>query len=242
MIMQHDETVQNIIEELIDTFDEYMFCMCFATQGIREHGEKLALGSFSNDHQTWIGSKLDSNPKMHARIKTLECIEKCKENSGFSNEIRKSLLCTMYSLWDEYYRHRVAAASNMDAKSLICPLMGDMRKIRHCVIHHKSIVPEAGISFEVLDWQLSSGKLEITHEHFLDFNDAVRGGRMKIHSCKLSPEMEEIFEQMTAKERKRYEDFYKIKGNKENDVEWPGLEQVLKRIQQSKCKQSESEA
>lgn len=242
MSKQKDETVQEVLHELIDTFDEYVVCMVFATKGIQEHGEKLASGSFSNDHQMWIGSKLDSNPKMHARIKTVECIEKCKEKSGFSNEIRKSLLCTMYSLWDELYRHRVAAACNMEAKDLICPLMGDMRKIRHCIIHHKSIVPEDGISFEVLDWQLSPGRLVITHEHFLDFNDAVRSERMNIRSCKLSPEMEEIFKSMTQKERRKFEEFYKIKGNKENGVEWPGLKQVLSRIEQEKSKQSESEA
>ncbi|WP_137169408.1 hypothetical protein [Marinomonas sp. FW-1] len=232
MSKQHTETVQSIMGEFIDTFDEYLICMFFATSGIRDYGEKLALGSFSDDHQTWIGSKLDSNPKMHARIKTVECIEKCKEGGSFSNEIRKSLLCTMYSLWDELYRHRVAAASNIEAKNLVCPLMGDLRKIRHCIIHNKSIVPEVGIIFEVLDWQLSPGKLEITHEHFLDFNDAVRGSGMKIRSFRLSPEMEELFEKMTSKERKNFEDFYKIKGNKENDVEWPGLKQVLKRIEQ----------
>ncbi|CCK76002.1 P. aeruginosa PAGI-11 island-related protein [Oleispira antarctica RB-8] len=242
MSKQNNESTQDVMHELVDTFDEYVVCMTFATKDIREYGEKLTAGSFSNDHQMWIGSDLDSNPKMHARIKTVECIEKCKENSGFSNEIRKSLLCTMYSLWDELYRHRVAAASNMEAKDLICPIMGDMRKIRHCIIHHKSIVPETGISFEVLDWELSPGRLEITHEHFLDFNDAVRGERMKIHSCKQSPEMEKIFQLMTKKERRRFEDFYKIKGNRENDVEWPGLKQVLNRIEQAKCQKSESEA
>ncbi|WP_281223601.1 hypothetical protein [Photobacterium sanguinicancri] len=242
MNKQQNETVQGVMCELIDTFDEYVVCMSFATQGIRDQGNKLATGSFSSDHQTWIGSKLDSNPKMHARIKTVECIDKCKENGGFSNEIRKSLLCTMYSLWDELYRHRVAEASGMDAKDLVCPLMGDLRKIRHCVIHHKSIIPETGISFEVLDWQLPPGKLEITYEYFLDFNDAVRGDRMRIRSIRLSPEMDNIFKQMTKKERKRFEDFHKIKGNKENNVQWPGLEQVLNRIEQVKHQQGAPEA
>ncbi|EPM4837531.1 hypothetical protein ACTIQ8_004560 [Vibrio parahaemolyticus] len=234
MNKEQNESVQSIISELIDVFDEYVVCMSFASQGIREQGNKLSAGRFDGDHRTWIGSNLDSNPKFHARVKTLECIDKCKNNGEFSNEIRKSLLCTMYSLWDELYRHRIAKVSGIEAKKIICPLMGDLRKLRHCIIHHKSIVPDSGMSFEVLDWEFPSRKLEITYEHFLDFNDAVRGNRMRIQAEMLSPELENIYNQMTRKERQQFDDFYKIKGNKENNVEWPGLKKVLNRIKQAK--------
>ncbi|CAM4312846.1 hypothetical protein [Vibrio neonatus] len=233
MSTQHRETVQSIMGELIDTFDEYVVCMFFATQGIRDQGEKLAKSSVASDHQTWIGSNVNSQPKMHARIKTVKCIEKCKEKGGFTNEVRKSLLCTMYALWDEVYRHRIADVIGIEAQKIVCPLMGDLRKIRHCIIHHKSTVPEVGISFEVLDWKLPVGKLEISHDYFLDFNDAVRGERMKIHTFRLQPEMNEVLKKMTSKERKQFDEFYKKPGNKENDIPWPGLSKVLKRIEQT---------
>lgn len=35
MSKQKDEAVQEVMHELIDTFDEYVVCMVFVTKGIR---------------------------------------------------------------------------------------------------------------------------------------------------------------------------------------------------------------
>lgn len=236
------KSVQSIMQEFIARYDEYVFCMSFATQGIREQGEKLGRESHSKQRNLWIGSDLESNQKFHAKINIQDCIEKCKEDGVFSNEIRKSLLCTMYSLWDELYRHEVAEICGVAANNLVCPLMGDLRKLRHCIIHEKSIVSEKGILFEVLGWDLPVGKLNITKDLFLDFNDAVRGKGMNIQVAQQSPEMAEIYQLMTKKERNRFDEFYKIKGNKANNVPWPDMDRVLKRIEQSKLANVDSEA
>jgi hypothetical protein len=226
------EKVKIIMDEFINTFDEFVVCMTFATKGIHMMGEELAKNHHEVDQQVWIGSNCEKNPKMHARIKTADCIKKCEKNGGFSNEITKSLLVTMYSLWDEVYRHSVAEAVGIEPKYIECPLMGDLRKIRHCIIHHKSIVPAAGIDFEILEWQLPPGNLEMTYDMFLDFNDAVRGRGMGIRSNSPSPEMAELLSRMTKNELKSFEEFYKKRGNKKNNVKWPGLDNVLNRVGQ----------
>lgn len=219
-----------VIDKFINTFDEFVFCMAFASQGITLMGKQLANDNLKDDHQTWIGSDLPDKPRMHARINTIECIRKCERNGYFSNTIAKSLLCTMYSLWDEEYRHRIADAAGYEARYIECPLMGDLRKIRHCVIHQKSIVPEGGFQFEVLDWQLPQGELNITYDMFLDFNNAVRGDKMKISDFSLPPPIKELLPKMTSKERKSFDDFFKNKANRLNGVEWPDLEKFLSRI------------
>lgn len=226
------EKVKIIMSEFINTFDEYVFCMFFATKGIHLMGQELTKDPHKEGNQIWVGSDCEKNPKMHARMKTADCIKKCEKNGTFSNEITKSLLVTMYSLWDEVYRHNVAEAAGIESKYIECPLMGDLRKIRHIIIHHKSIVPETGINFEILEWQLSSGKLEITYEMFLEFNDAVRGQGMGIRSHSPSPDMAKLLLNMTKKERKSFEDFYKKGNNKKNNVKWPGLDAVLSRVTQ----------
>ncbi|MCC3845760.1 hypothetical protein IB288_22660 [Vibrio parahaemolyticus] len=231
-MIEKRQKVEIIMGELINTFDEYVFCMFFATKGIHLMGLELSNDPHKETNQIWVGSDCEKNPKMHARMKTTDCIKKCEKNGTFSNEITKSLLVTMYSLWDEAYRHKIAEAVGTDAKYIECPLMGDLRKIRHIIIHHKSIVPEAGVNFEILEWQLPSGKLEITYEMFLEFNDAVRGSGMGIRSHSPSPEMSELLSKMTKKERKSFEDFYKKPDNKKNNVKWPGLDAVLSRVSQ----------
>lgn len=230
MEKKQSELVSDVVNEFIDTFDEFVVCISFATKGIYMIGKELAKGSFEEGHQTWIGSNCEDNPKMHARIKTDDCIKKCAKDGDFSNEITKSLLCTMYALWDENYRHRIAEASGHEAKYIECPLMGDLRKIRHCIIHQKSIVPETGIDFEILEWCLQSGKLEITYEMFLGFNDAVRGEGMKIRGFSPPPELKELMPQMTNKERKSFDEFYKKRENRINGIEWDGLNKFLNRI------------
>lgn len=226
------EKVKIIMDEFINSFDEFIFCMFFATKGIHLMGQELTKDSHKEGNQIWISSDCDKKPKMHARMKTTDCIKKCEKNGTFSNEITKSLLVTMYSLWDEVYRHSVAEAVGVECKYIECPLMGDLRKIRHIIIHHKSIVPETGINFEVLEWQLPSGKLEITYEMFLEFNDAVRGKGMGIRCNSPSPEITELLLKMTKKERKSFEEFYKKDKNKKNNVKWPGLDAVLSRVSQ----------
>lgn len=225
-----NESVNDIMNEFIDTFDEFVVCVFFATDGLRLKGEMLAKNSFDEGHQIWIASNCEVKPKMHARMKTADCIKKCAKDGHFSNEIIKSLLCTMYALWDEIYRHRVAEAAGQEAKYIECPLMGDLRKIRNCIIHEKSIIPESGLAFEVLEWRLQPLKLEITYEMFLEFNDAVRGKGMSIRSFSPPPKLLELMPQMTKKERKSFDDFFKNRENRENSVVWPGLESFLKRI------------
>jgi hypothetical protein len=219
-----------VMEEFINMFDEFVFCMTFASRGVAIMGNQMANNNVAKDHQTWIGSNLPHNPRMHARINTIACIKKCEENGEFSNTIAKSLLCTMYSLWDEDYRHRIANASDCDARYIECQLMGDLRKIRHCVIHQKSIVPAGGLKFEVLDWEFPEGELKITHDMFLEFNDAVRGNKMNIRSLSPPSAIEELTSKMTKKERKSFDDFFKNRENKLNGKEWPDLDKFLNRI------------
>jgi hypothetical protein len=93
----NDEAVLAVMDDIINTFDEYVVCFSFATKGIAQQGEELAKHSFEKGHRIWIGSDVATNPKMHARIDTVECIEKCKKDGYFSNELAKSLLSIMYS-------------------------------------------------------------------------------------------------------------------------------------------------
>jgi hypothetical protein len=237
----NDKAVLAVMDEIINKFDEYVICLSFATKGIAQQGEELAKHNFEKGHRIWIGSDVATNPKMHARIETAECIEKCKQDGYFSNELAKSLLCIMYSLWDEVYRHRLAKVTGLDAQYIECPLMGDLRKIRHCIIHNKSIVPDNGIRFEVLEWQpLPGEELVVTYKMFLEFNDGVRGNKMGIRSWGIPPLLQELMPQMSEKERKNFHAFFKKPENRKNNVEWPGLEKFLGRIKYYQRKKDSS--
>lgn len=227
MESQRKEAVNDVMGEFVDAFDEIVFCLNLSSRGMEMVGEEMAKNKVHNDRQTWIGSNLEVKPKFHARIGTLECIEKSKKDGHFSNVVAKSLLCTMYSLWDEDFRHRVAAAAGYEAAYLECHLMGDLRKIRHCVIHQKSIVPKKGLKFEVLKWDIPEGQLKISFSMFLDFNDQVRGKGMRIIGFSLPPGIKELLPEMTERERKSFDDFAKKRENRVKGIEWPDLDSFL---------------
>ncbi|MBV4537240.1 hypothetical protein [Pseudomonas urmiensis] len=221
--------VNDMVEEFQDTCGEYLFCLMFASNGIETNGDLVAKEKAKPGQKIWIASDTKSDPKYHARMDVSMFVEKSKKNGFFVNELCKSLLCSIYSLWDETYRHKIAKAAEVEAGALIAPLMGDLRKIRHCIIHNKSIIPEDGYQFEVLTWKLAPGALAITAEMFREFIDIVRT-KMAIQAASLTPEMLEIYQLMTKKEKESFDSWFKKPGNKQNDIPWPGMNDVLKRI------------
>lgn len=222
------ENVATIMEEFLDLCDEYLMCLSFAVMGISAQGEKIKKQGARKGQRIWIASDTATKPKFHARMDASDFIKKSAKDGYFSNELSKSLLCSIYTAWDETYRHRIAAAAGIDAKTIVAPLMGDLRKIRHCIVHDKSAISEKGMNFEVLTWSLAPGKLMITQDMFSELNEHIR--KIAINAARLSPEMQAVYDEMTAKERKSFDDFYTKPGNKANDVPWPGLPNVLARL------------
>lgn len=226
---ENKKSIGSIMEEFIDACDEYLFCLVFSVQGIEQRGKELKKMRFREGQRLWIGSDLETNKKMHARMDLKELIKRCSKNGRFTTELTKSLLCLIYAMWDESFRHRIAAAYGCEPEEVFCPLMGDLRKIRHCIIHHKSIVHEKGIQFEYLDWKLASGPLSITYEMFREFNDAVRGRGMKIHAEILCSEIKFVLPLMSSKERNSFYEFYKNPDNKVSDNRWPGMNNFIRK-------------
>jgi hypothetical protein len=54
-----------------------------------------------------------------------------------------------YARWDEELRPRLAAAHGCEASDIKVPLLGDLRKLRHGVVHNKGASYGFG---EVLHW------------------------------------------------------------------------------------------
>jgi len=226
---ESEQTVHTVMEEFINYCDEYVFCIAFATKGIEEESKKII--KTSGDERIWIATvdQIGNDHKFHARMEQNDFIEKSKKNGHFSNELIKLTICAIYCLWDEVFRHRVSDVIGIKAENIVCPLMGDLRKIRHCILHHKSIIPDKGITFEKLEWSLLPGKLDITYEMFLALNDGIRGNKMAFGAWRLAPEIEELLPLMTVKERKSFDEHYKVRDNKLNNIQWPGLEKFFER-------------
>lgn len=111
--------------------------------------------------------------KNYASIGVEKYLESSRINGAFSNEIAKAFVCTIYSLWDETYRNLIARDAQVDQKKVYADLMGDLRHIRHCIIHSKSEITNEHEKIKVIKWDLRPGELLITESMFKDLIDEI---------------------------------------------------------------------
>ncbi len=152
---------------------KYVICYTFAESGLEEFAKKLAYGATNLDAQFFVGTGHPNEGRVHAEIRIQEAIDSSRTNGVFSDKIAKSFITAMYSEWDEVYRHRVALEASVDPKLIKCDLMGDMRLIRHCIVHNKSIIEKKHMKIKELKWQLSIGILWVTRDMVLSLIDQI---------------------------------------------------------------------
>lgn len=145
---------------------KYFICYTFAESGLSGFANKLASDSPDRDSRLFVGSGHPNIGHTHAMIGIGEAIDSSQTNGAFSDKIAKSFITAIYSEWDEIYRQKLALESRTDAKLLKCDLMGDIRLVRHCIVHKKSKVTDEHTKIKELKWSLSPGILVVTKEMF----------------------------------------------------------------------------
>ncbi len=110
---------------------------------------------------------------------------KRKNSPGGSNDIFIANMClvAVYSFWEDWYRGEIERALHLQKNGIKAPIFGDVRWIRHSIVHHRGVaVPEIE-KCEVLRWFKPGEKIEITMDQFRDLcvrinqylDDLVRG-------------------------------------------------------------------
>jgi hypothetical protein len=152
---------------------KYFVCYTFSAAGLQEHAKKLASHSPDHDKQLIVGTGHPDEKRWHAAMRIGEAIDSSRADGVFSDKIAKAFLVSMYSEWDEVYRPHLAAGNGTDTKAVKSDLMGDLRLIRHCIVHNKSKITDEHKKLKELKWQLSPGDLSITKEMFSSLLDQI---------------------------------------------------------------------
>jgi hypothetical protein len=152
---------------------KYYICHTFARLGLADYAKKLASGAKEPDKKLIVGTGHPDAGRWHASMKIGEAIESSQADGAFSNKIAKSFIVAMYSEWDEVYRHQVALEVGVVSKAVKCDLMGDLRLLRHCIVHNKSIIADEQSKVRELKWPLLPGKLAITDSMFSQLIDQI---------------------------------------------------------------------
>lgn len=169
-----NQLINSLLAEFRLNCQEYYICLKFASTGIRNIAEKLAENKPTSTARLWISEISISDggdattKRNYASISMEKYLASSIDNGAFSNEIAKAFVCTIYSLWDETYRNLIAENAQVDQKQVYADLMGDLRHIRHCIIHSKSTITKEHEKIKVLSWNLQPGALVITQKMFAD--------------------------------------------------------------------------
>ena len=108
-----------------------------------------------------------------------EVIDRSAPNGDFPNQTAKWMIVAIYSLWEDRYRGEIAKELDVSDKNKVkADIMGDIRRIRNCIIHKDSVISDEHKGLKKLDWDLCPGSLCITHDMFVDLMESIN--RMEI--------------------------------------------------------------
>jgi len=86
----------------------------------------------------------------------------------------------VYAEWENNFRPRLAAAHSCSLNQISAYTFGDLRRLRHDVLHHRAIATEEWTGrCELLHWFKPGEQLIILGEHIADFMSRVPWAELK---------------------------------------------------------------
>lgn len=150
-------------------------CLTMASFGMNKYSKELKNTDDLNPKGVFqIGTlNKEGKPEAWSEMQNKEVIDAMGKNGSFSDTLAKSIVVLMYSLWEEKYRKEIALELKIEPKSVMSNVMGDLREIRNCIVHNKSIVTNHHKKIKVLGWPSKQGFFSISEDMFIDLKKAI---------------------------------------------------------------------
>ena len=138
---------------------EYYTCFVFAAAGMEKFVQTFPLDPkrYPNQ-QIFIGNTPPNEGGAQSVMSASKAAENAKRDGAFSDILSKSLVVRIYAEWDERYRHDMADEFGVPAPQIRSDLMGDLRRVRHWIVHRKSVIDTDCTKIKVLPWKLAAGE------------------------------------------------------------------------------------
>ena len=161
---------------------EYYTCYVFASKGMENFAKTFPvdLAKYPNQ-QIYIGNTPPGKGPAQSAMSAAKAVASAKQDGEFQDTIGKALLIRIYAEWDERYRHEMAEEFSVKAKAVRCDLMGDLRRVRHWIVHSKSVVELDASKIVVVPWKLTAGDaFLITSAMFREFANCINAMHVQI--------------------------------------------------------------
>jgi len=123
-------------------------------QWLKEAHPELATKDYVNGTKFIYGKGDPNNPDS---IQLHVCTQKQYKERNHENGLNflfigNMTLVSIYQYWEDYYRNEIAVFLGCENSDLVDPVMGDIRLLRHSIIHHGGIAMKNVEKCEILRW------------------------------------------------------------------------------------------
>jgi hypothetical protein len=174
-------SARTILDELRQDLNDLMTAHGFACMGLRRMREYFASAPKhleDPDPMIPLEGVVSENPDWpknpvwlpNAEWRLSEAIMQVQDQGPVETLLGRQWIVSVYALWEEEYRPRLAAAHGRDKKEEKYPLLGDLRRLRIDVIHHRGIATARWTGgCEVLSWFQPDEVIRVDGRHFGEF-------------------------------------------------------------------------
>src|SRR5690349_13836078 len=144
------ESAQTILDELHKDLNDLITAHGFACMGLRRLREYFASTSKSLEDPDPVVNLADvvpDNPDWpkdpgwlpRTEWRLSDAVRQVQDDGPVETLLGQQWIVSVYALWEEEYRPRLAEAHGRTPTEETYPLLGDLRRLRHDVIHHRGI-------------------------------------------------------------------------------------------------------
>jgi hypothetical protein len=128
------------------------------------------------DFYIGIGDPNLASSRTYAAWKRSTALEQIAQDGPVEVRLSQQWVVYTYAMWEEEYRPRLAAARGCDSNDIRLPLLGDLRRLRNDIVHHRAIATAANTGrCEVLTrWFEPGAQIYLRGEHFAEFVERFR--------------------------------------------------------------------
>jgi hypothetical protein len=170
------ETVDQILSEMSSFLNDSVAAHGFACRGLLEVTrllEGLPTVSENPDPDIYLSVGDPSTPegRQYAVWRRSKALAQIARQGPAETMLGQQWIVYFFTAWEHEFRPRLAGACSCPPERLKFPLLGDLRRLRNDVVHHRGIATadNAG-KMEVLEHWFHPGDVIYLHaEHFYEF-------------------------------------------------------------------------
>jgi hypothetical protein len=186
------ESVQVILGELREDLSNLMTVHGFACMGLRrmrEYFDSISEDLADPDPAILLENVVPDNPAQpknpgwlpRAEWSLSEAIKQVQDDGPVEALLGQQWIISVYALWEEGYRPRLAKARGRRKEEEKYALLGDLRRLRNDVIHHRGIATPGNTGrCEVLNWFQPGQLIQVDGRHFDQFLQLFPWSHMEI--------------------------------------------------------------